>query len=619
MKTLHISSLMRIFARENQTDVKKRRRPVLFFWLCSMTIGVSLTCLAFPNVAQGCGGFFLQALGPEMARPGDLIVYTIHYQNLGWTLLDGIVLAGQIPEYTFLDSLPPDCQQYGEVFACFVGPLAYKEGGQVKVSLRVDKGAPAGTVISGKVVAVSKKSDSTSIFLNSTQVYTEIVIPALTVTNQPDATIIYAGELVTYTYTVTNAGDVPLKEVTVVDDHKPSPQVCASVPRLEPNDTFTCTWTTALDADTTNVATVTGLDPWGDSVVATASASVNTLQLSGLEGGITLQKVASASAVYAGETVVYTYTVTNLSDDPLYNLSLVDDKLGLVAGPFDLEAVERVVFTASTVLTADTTNVATAEGQNLLGDTVRAEASAFVDVVAPDVAISLALNASAPRVYAGDTVTYTYVVDNPSSDTAYGVVLTDDLLGTIAGPFDLAGGQSVRQVVSQRLDEDTTNVATATGSDDLGKPLLATATAFVDTIQRPGPNGEGILSLTVTPSAEEVEVGTVVTYTYVVTNLSPDPINQVVVMDDQFGFIDPRGHLHASDLYEGFTLQGRESRTLTLFVPLYESKGNVATVSGQDLLLTRVLAEARAFVSVRVAEPARTYGVFLPVVSMNAP
>ncbi len=194
---------------------------------------------------------------------------------------------------------------------------------------------------------------------------------------------------------------------------------------------------------------------------------------------------------------------------------------------------------------------------------------------------------------------------------AYNVVLTDNWPGFIAGPFDLAGGENATYSVSYELNEDTTNVATATGEDALGRPLTATADVDVDTIMRPDPDGGGILSLSVTPSATSVGAGTTVTYTYVVTNVSQDPVSNIVVEDDQFGYILPKGGVGALDPPEGFTLEAGESRTLIYATLLYESTLNVAEACGEDLLGTVVSAEATAFVWVVAESP--PYSVFLIV------
>jgi hypothetical protein len=109
-----------------------------------------------------------------------------------------------------------------------------------------------------------------------------------------------------------------------------------------------------------------------------------------------------------------------------------------------------------------------------------------------------------------------------------------------------------------------------------------------------------------------------VTYTYVVTNVSQDPVSNIVVEDDQFGYILPKGGVVAAqDPPEGFTLEAGESRTLIYATLLYESTLNVAEAGGEDLLGTVVSAEATAFVGVVTESP--PHSVFLPIVFNNHP
>jgi hypothetical protein len=197
-------------------------------------------------------------------------------------------------------------------------------------------------------------------------------------------------------------------------------------------------------------------------------------------------------------------------------------------------------------------------------------------------------------------------------------VLSDDVVGKIAGPFNLIGGKSATLVAGGVLGEDTTNVATTTGEDRRGRSLMATDTVSVDTIQRPDPDGGGILALTVTPSATSIEAGTVVTYTYVVTNVSQDLVCQVVVHDDQFSYIIDfhplLGEVGTQDVPYNFCLQGGESRMATFLIPLYQTTMNTAVATGLDLLMTEVSAQATAFVDV-----SKEHIVFLPVVFEPGP
>lgn len=64
----------------------------------------------------------------------------------------------------------------------------------------------------------------------------------------------------------------------------------------------------------------------------------------------------------------------------------------------------------------------------------------------------------------GAEVEYTYVVTNPNASLAEGVSVDDDLLGNIASGVTLAAGESATFTTSAVIEQETTNVATVTGS-----------------------------------------------------------------------------------------------------------------------------------------------------------
>jgi uncharacterized repeat protein (TIGR01451 family) len=105
-----------------------------------------------------------------------------------------------------------------------------------------------------------------------------VIKPAIAITKSASAISIVQGASVTYTYKVTNPGDVALGAVAVSDD-KCSP---LSVPtgdtnnnaKLDTTETWTYTCTQAIAVTTTNTATVTGVDPLERSVTAQAKLTV---------------------------------------------------------------------------------------------------------------------------------------------------------------------------------------------------------------------------------------------------------------------------------------------------------------------------------------------------------
>jgi hypothetical protein len=199
-----------------------------------------------------------------------------------------------------------------------------------------------------------------------------------------------------YTYTLRNAGTVPVTNIAIVGD------TCSPIVRvsgdtnvnnkLDVNETWVHTCNQLLLVTHTNIAVATG---WanGISVIDTASATV-VVGAPIIPPLIHVTKVPSRFTLLAGGgAVTYAYTVTNPGTAPLSDVSITDDKCtglpGRVVGhPGDinhnnlLENNETWHFTCQTNLSQTTTNIGTAQG-SANGMTARDLAVAHVVVAAP--------------------------------------------------------------------------------------------------------------------------------------------------------------------------------------------------------------------------------------------
>lgn len=203
--------------------------------------------------------------------------------------------------------------------------------------------------------------------------------PLINVTKVPSPLNLISGPgAVTYTYTVTNVGQVELRSVWVKDD-KCAPVNYVSGDRgvdgildMDGKWIFTCTKT--VSQTETNTATAHGYaNGWDgyDTAIATVAVSTSTVATPPL---IHLLKKPSVFTLPAsGGNVTYSYEVTNPGTEPLNNVTISDDKCtGLptrVAGhPGDLngnnllESNEKWQFTCVSNLTKTTTNIGTATG-----------------------------------------------------------------------------------------------------------------------------------------------------------------------------------------------------------------------------------------------------------------
>ena len=149
------------------------------------------------------------------------------------------------------------------------------------------------------------------------------------------------GDKITYTFTVTNAGNVTLHDVSVTDP-KAGATTCAAT-TLAPHASTTCTATatytvTQADVDhgsVDNTATAHGTPPTGAAVTATDSATVPTPIRNPrllLEKSATLNDVAGGTAGFAdvGETIDYTFRVVNIGNVTVTDIAVTDDLAGTV-------------------------------------------------------------------------------------------------------------------------------------------------------------------------------------------------------------------------------------------------------------------------------------------------
>jgi uncharacterized repeat protein (TIGR01451 family)/LPXTG-motif cell wall-anchored protein len=229
------------------------------------------------------------------------------------------------------------------------------------------------------------------------------VAPVVALAKVADATSVAPGTAVTYTYTATNPGPEPLVEVTVTDD-KCSPVVfvggdTSTDGALDNGESWTYTCTATLTGRTVNTATVVAVDDEGTEARNTATATVEVT-----DPRLAIDKTASPSSAAPGDTVVYTYVVTNPGDQPLTDVVVSDDKCspvtfvgGDAADDAVLDQEETWTYTCSVVVgtsLGDLTNIGTVTAKDPSGATVSADDSETIAVV-------LGVTLERPRTVAG--------------------------------------------------------------------------------------------------------------------------------------------------------------------------------------------------------------------------
>lgn len=233
------------------------------------------------------------------------------------------------------------------------------------------------TTASGRVATIDLDpgEDITCTFTNTS------LTGAISLDKTVNPGTIHAGGTVTYTYKVTNTGNEVLHAVTITDD-KCSPVTGPTGDNgngvLDLQETWTYTCTTTLSVDTTNTGSVTALNPANQSVgPATDTASVDVVN-----PGLSIVKTSDIDSGSPGDTVTFSFEVTNTGDTPLTNISVDDDILGHIGDIPSLAPGQSVTLTETATLgDSEHVNVGSATGADIIGLHVQAEDTLKVDVV----------------------------------------------------------------------------------------------------------------------------------------------------------------------------------------------------------------------------------------------
>ncbi|WP_340818548.1 hypothetical protein [Methanolobus sp. WCC4] len=377
------------------------------------------------------------------------------------------------------------------------------------------------------------------------------------------------GDAVTWTYVVTNTGNVPLSNIVVTDNQSVIAVFQGGDTNADGILDLTETWTyeaegTAECGQYANLGTVTG--DYGDVTVTDADPS----HYFGECPDIDIEKAtngedadsAPGPTLDRGDAVTWTYVIENTGNVDLSNIQVSDNILGTVTTIIDqgdgddiLAVGETWTLEATgTAECGDYANIGTVTGD--YGDvTVADEDPSHYNVVCiPRIDIEKSTNGVNADVAPGPTLVYKsdviweYVVTNTGNVPLTNVTVTDDQLGIITTITDQGSGddtlmpgevwvyqangtaecgqyENIGDVVGHYgaipvTDEDPSHYNVECGPDiDIEKYINGN-----DADQAPG-----IL----------LAVGDGIIWTFVVENTGNVPLENIVVVDDKLGTISP--------------------------------------------------------------------------------
>ncbi|MGB9927756.1 MAG: beta strand repeat-containing protein, partial [Methanosarcina sp.] len=376
--------------------------------------------------------------------------------------------------------------------------------------------------------------------------------PALLINKITDPTTYSAvGDIITYTYNVTNIGNVNITGPILVTDNK-TETIQATDGNLTAGQSVLANATyiiTQADLDRGLVTNEAYANGTFNGNVVTSNTDDETITAN-QRPELTIDKSAfpeNYSAV--GQVITYRYNVTNTGNVIIAGpITVTDNKTGtIILNAGNLVPGQTVTGTANyTITQADLdrgfiTNSAFANG-TFNGNNITSEPDNETVIAKQNPALSIEKSAS-PKNYSavGQVIKYTYNVTNTGNVNITGpITVTDDRVGTVpVTNGNLTPGQSVSGTANYTITQadldwgSVTNSAFATGTFDNN---TTTSNTDNETVV-----GDQIPELSINKSASPTNyssVGQVITYAYNVTNTGNVNITAPVrVTDNKTGTI----------------------------------------------------------------------------------
>jgi uncharacterized repeat protein (TIGR01451 family) len=354
----------------------------------------------------------------------DTIPYTFLVTNIGDVTITGIAVTDvkttgvSCPATTLAPGISTTCTGSHTIVQ---GDI---DAGEVVNTATVAGTTPGGLpilpVLSNQITIGVAQTESLSILKSSTNQ----ILPAV-------------GVIIPYEFLVTNTGNVTMTGIAVTDPNASG--ISCPLTTLSPSASTSCTAThTATQADidsgaVTNTATVVGTPPDGTPIPPIPS---NEVTITGTQNpAVSIVKASTTTTVTtAGQTVPYTFTVTNTGDVTITEIAVSDPTTaGATCPQTTLDPGISTICTATHTVTAtdldsgQLVNTATVTGTRPTGPPIPAVLSNTVTIpAAQSPSLSIVKSTTTTQATAaGQVARFTFLVTNTGNVTMSDIVVSD--------------------------------------------------------------------------------------------------------------------------------------------------------------------------------------------------
>ena len=410
---------------------------------------------SFASIQLNKSGLFIDSNNDGFAQAGESINYTFSVTNNGLFTLKNLTIADPLITVSgSLATLAVNATDSSTFSGTYTLTQADIDNGSVAnlatisaldpnnngVTAQSNSGTPLLTQISG-LAAISLGKSATFIDSNNDN-------------------LAQVGEIMQYNFSVTNTGSLTLSNASITDPLMNVPGAVALL-AVGATDTTSLIGNYAItqadiDAGTlSNLATVNALDPAANTVSAQSNNGVALVTPLLTNSSVSLLKVGAFvdtngnGSAQVGETINYSFTVTNTGNVTLSNLQITDPVVTVPAtlGTLAPSAIDSTTFnvvynlTQSDIDNGFVSNLATVSALDPNGDTVSSQSNNgnplitnFTTVAAIDLVKSAVFmdNNNDGLAQEGETINYSFAVNNTGSLTLNTVSIDDPLI-TVSG------------------------------------------------------------------------------------------------------------------------------------------------------------------------------------------
>jgi len=279
--------------------------------------------------------------GLDQAEPGQVVTYTVNFQNAGPGLAQNVRITDTLPAYTSFQSCTTtvgSCTEANGVVTVDVGDMAPGASGVLQVVVQLDPVFPAGTTTLVNRAVISTPTQGDDPANNEASDTTDVhAVVDLNLEKEATPEPVDAGGVLTYTLTWSTGGNAFANDLTLVDtlpDHVTfvsasdggtfdanSGTVTWALGNHVPGDTGTVTLVVRVDTPLFNGTTLHNTAHLSDASGAGADADVTSTVRS--DHTLYVSKTGPAEAD-AGSLITYTITYRVEGNEPALNAHLTD-------------------------------------------------------------------------------------------------------------------------------------------------------------------------------------------------------------------------------------------------------------------------------------------------------